>query len=76
MFHEAHSRSIFKSITWMVTAFLITIIVLYIITKNWKIAILDAILIQAIKFVFFYIHERIWNKSNFGQKLNVKKMIK
>ena len=35
----------------------------------FNILTLAAILIQVIKFIFFYFHERIWNKSNFGQSL-------
>ena len=73
MFHELHSRSILKSITWMLIAFVITTAALYILQRNIVVAAGEAILIQAIKFVFFYLHERAWNKSNFGQKLKILK---
>ena len=71
MFHEHHSRSLVKSLTWMLTAFVITTIALYILQRNIVVAAGEAILIQVIKSVFFYIHERLWNKSNFGQSLKI-----
>ena len=72
MFHEHHSRSFYKSLTWTVTAFIITFTIIYLMTKDIKTATADALLIQVIKFFFFYLHERIWNKSNYGQSLKIK----
>jgi len=69
MFHERHTRSIYKSVTWTITAMIITTVVLYLFTKNLTTALVDAVTIQIVKLVFFYIHERVWNKSNFGQEL-------
>jgi len=69
MFHELHSRSILKSITWTITGFSIAFLVLIIFTNDWRESILDAFIIQLAKLVFFYLHERLWNQSNFGQRL-------
>lgn len=69
MFHEKHLRSIYKSTTWMIIAFIITATVVYLMSGSWKEAMADALIIQAIKFFFFYWHERIWNRTNFGQEL-------
>ena len=76
MFHEHHHRSLFKSITWLIIGFSVTFGVLFFFTRNAKDAFLDAILIQILKFIFFYIHERIWNKSNFGQEISIAKIVK
>ncbi|MFH1890810.1 MAG: DUF2061 domain-containing protein [Candidatus Kuenenbacteria bacterium] len=76
MFHELHSRSILKSITWLVVGFLVAFFVLLIFTRDWKMSVIDALIIQLVKTVFFYIHERIWNRSNFGQELRIKKIKK
>lgn len=69
MFHEHHSRSLLKSSTWFILAFSITFITLTILSDDWKGALLDAMAVQALKVIVYYIHERLWNKSNFGQKL-------
>jgi uncharacterized membrane protein len=69
MFHEKHSRTIVKSITWRLVAFGSTVIVLKIITGSWETSLWQSIIIHSIKTVLYYIHERLWNLSNFGQEL-------
>lgn len=69
MFHEKHSRSLLKSTTWFITAFTITFIILTILSKDWQTGLLESIILQIIKALVYYIHERVWNKSNYGQKL-------
>ncbi|MFA6604372.1 MAG: DUF2061 domain-containing protein [Patescibacteria group bacterium] len=69
MFHELHSRSILKSTTWFLLAFLITFIALGIINKDWKTGFWEAVAVQFLKTFIYYAHERLWNKSNYGQKL-------
>jgi len=73
MFHEHHFRSVLKSFTWLVVGFSVTFTILVLIARDWKVALLEALLIQAIKFVFFYLHERLWNRTNFGQQIKIKK---
>jgi len=69
MFHEHPSRSALKTTTWFVTAFIMTFIILAILSKDWKTGLLDSIILQIIKASIYYIHERVWNKSDYGQKL-------
>lgn len=69
MFHEHPSRSVLKSITWFTIAFLITFITLAVINQDWKTGIAEAIAVQALKTIIYYLHERLWNKSNYGQRL-------
>ena len=71
MFHERHPRTFLKSATWLVLAFVVTSLVLLLIEKDWQKALWYAFLIQLIKSVFFYIHERLWNRSNYGQELKI-----
>ena len=66
MFHEKHSRTIIKSITWRIIAFLSSVIVLYIIIGDLKTSINHSLIIHLVKAVLYYIHERTWNLSNFG----------
>ncbi len=69
MFHERHSRTIAKSITWRIIAFASTIIVVYLLTHDWEAALYHSIVIHAVKTVLYYFHERAWNASNFGQEI-------
>lgn len=69
MFHELHSRSLLKSTTWFTLAFLVTFIALTLLNKDWKTGLVESIAVQALKTVLYYAHERVWNKSNFGQRL-------
>lgn len=69
MFHEHASRSLLKSVTWFTLAFAVTFISLSLINQDWKTGLLESIMVQALKTVLYFIHERLWNKSNYGQKL-------
>lgn len=69
MFYEKHSRTIAKSITWRVIAFIATVAVVYALTQDWQMSIYHSIAIHTVKTVLFYLHERLWNLSNFGQEL-------
>jgi len=69
MFHELHSRSILKSTTWFILAFVVTFIALTLLNQDWKAGLIESIAVQALKTILYYIHERIWNKSNYGQRL-------
>lgn len=69
MFHEHHYRSILKAITWFVLAFLITFLILGFLNKNWTTSFVEALTVQALKALVYYLHERLWNKSDYGQRL-------
>ncbi|MBT4349617.1 DUF2061 domain-containing protein [bacterium] len=72
MFHEKHSRTIVKSITWRLLAFGATVIVLQLMINDWQTSLLHSVIIHSIKTVLYYIHERLWNMSNFGQELKTR----
>ena len=63
---DTHKRTIMKSITWRIIATTTTILSVYILTKNWSISLTSGLFANALKAVFYYIHERAWNKTNFG----------
>ena len=69
MFHERHKRTIAKSITWRIIAFSSSLIILYIITGSWETSFYHSLIIHTVKTILYYIHERLWNNSNFGQEL-------
>jgi len=61
-------RSLAKSISWRLFSFLLTIIIIYLYTKNIKQAIGVGAGIDLVKMVLYYIHERLWNRSHFGRQ--------
>ena len=60
-------KSVVKSISWRVIATFITIILVYIFTRKITIALSIGFLEFSTKLLFFYLHERIWNKIKWGK---------
>lgn len=57
---ESSSRSIVKGITWRILASISTLVLSYAITGNILFAGLISILDMIIKFIEYFLHERIW----------------
>ncbi len=64
---ERHKRTIAKTITWRITAFILTFIVIYLWTGKLAESTGIAAILNSIKMIGYYIHERIWNKTDFGR---------
>ncbi len=64
---EHPKRTLIKTITWRVIALLTTIIVVYIYSGNAKASLTIGITANLIKMFFYYIHERVWNRVQFGR---------
>ena len=67
MFRETGTRSLMKMITFRIGATFITVVLVYIFVGEIKIAISIGILETIIKMVFYYFHERIWDKVEMGR---------
>ncbi|MBC8313010.1 MAG: DUF2061 domain-containing protein [Candidatus Cloacimonetes bacterium] len=67
---EKHKRTVAKTISFRIVASLLTILIVFTFTKNATISIGIGIVEAISKMIFYYIHERIWDKVNWG-KLNV-----
>ncbi|MBC8525737.1 MAG: DUF2061 domain-containing protein [Candidatus Cloacimonetes bacterium] len=67
---EKHQRTIIKTISFRIIASLLTIMIVFAFTKNTTISISVGIIEAISKMIFYYIHERFWNKISWG-KLNV-----
>jgi uncharacterized membrane protein len=61
-------QSVWKTITWRIIGFLDTIIMGWIITGDLTVGLGIGGLELFSKMFLYYIHERIWYKSNFGLK--------
>jgi len=65
--HEKHYRSIVKTISWRVVGTIDTMLISYIVTGNFIIAISIGSIEVFTKMALYYFHERAWNASNFGK---------
>lgn len=68
MIKESRNRSIVKAISWRIIATLTTAALVYIFTKRWDFAAYVGLFEATLKLLFFYAHERIWNRLNYGRK--------
>ncbi len=64
---DKHQRSLVKALTWRVIASLTTMVLVYIFTKEWKLSLGIGVLDVSIKLLFYYLHERGWNKIKWGK---------
>ena len=62
-------RSLLKAVSWRIFAVLITFSITLMITGNVLIATTIGILDSLIKIFVYYIHERTWEKINFGREI-------
>ncbi len=65
---EEHKRTILKTITWRIIGVLVTMIVVYLYNKDIKASIIVSFSANGVKMFLYYIHERMWNKIDFGRK--------
>ncbi len=75
MIRESRNRSIVKALSWRLIATLTTAALVYIFTKRWDFAAYVGGFEATLKLMFFYAHERIWNKLNYGRKEYTPKVI-
>ncbi|WP_238765133.1 DUF2061 domain-containing protein [Maribellus maritimus] len=64
---EKKSRSIVKTISWRTIGTIDTIIISWIIVGNVNFAVTIGGVELFTKMALYFLHERAWNKSNFGR---------
>lgn len=64
---ESSSRSLVKTFSWRITGSSATFLVSYIVSGDFSIAGTIAIAQLTVNTVLYFIHERIWNKINWGR---------
>ncbi len=64
----ARKRHILKSITWRIIASITSFLLTWSITGNIDIGLSVGVADVVIKFILYYLHERVWYKSNYGVK--------
>ncbi|MCW3993235.1 MAG: DUF2061 domain-containing protein [Candidatus Bathyarchaeota archaeon] len=64
---EKRVRSLLKAISWRIVATSTTMFLVFLFTGNLVLSVGVGSLELLLKLVFYYVHERIWNMSNFGK---------
>lgn len=68
---ENKKRSFIKALTWRAVASSMTMVTVYLLTKEWKMMLGAGLIDGAAKFVFYFLHERAWNVLEWGRKSEV-----
>lgn len=63
---DTHKRTLIKTFSWRIIAFLITFLVVYIATRDFALSTSLGIIANLIKMAVYYLHERFWNWTKFG----------
>lgn len=69
---ETKKRSMTKSISYRTGCIIIIFAVIYLITENIKMASLITVVHQSVMTIFYYFHERIWNRVEWERKFSDK----
>ena len=64
---EKKSRSFVKALSWRLTGTIDTIIISFVVTHRFSLAISIGFIELFTKVFLFYLHERIWNRVSFGR---------
>jgi uncharacterized membrane protein len=64
---ENHTRSIVKTISWRVIATLTTMVLVFTFTGQLFLSVGVGLVEVISKLIFYYIHERIWDKISWGR---------
>jgi uncharacterized membrane protein len=64
---ETRKRSIAKSILWRIICIIVSVLVSFILTTRWDLAVVIGTSYNIITMFLYYFHERIWNRINWGK---------
>lgn len=67
MTSDKHYRSFIKAVSWRVTGTIDTMIVSFLVTGKFKLALAISAVELFTKIGLYYFHERIWEKLSFGR---------
>ncbi len=68
MVRDTAARSIAKTVSWRIIATLTTSIIVWALTHKMEFALLVGGLDTSLKLVFYFFHERLWDRLKFGKK--------
>ena len=64
---ETRKRSLVKALSWRVLAAIITATVVYTMTHRLRFAAEIGAIDTLTKLLIYFLHERVWNKLNYGR---------
>lgn len=67
MTHDTTRRTVVKTISWRIAGSASTFGISYLILSNLTVSITIAVIQLTLNTLLYYIHERIWNKVNWGK---------
>lgn len=67
-YHEKHTRSIAKAISYRVLSIIADTVLIYALTRKIELTAGIVVLSNFISLFIYYFHERIWNKFHFGRR--------
>jgi uncharacterized membrane protein len=67
---ESTTRSVAKTISWRVTVSIISFVISYWLTGSLELAGMLMASKVVVNSIWYFIHERLWNKINFGKQDN------
>ena len=66
--HDEHRRSVLKAISWRIIATSVTMFLVYIFTGQLVLMVGVGFFDVVLKLVFYFLHERVWNRIEFGRR--------
>jgi uncharacterized membrane protein len=66
-FHEHHSRSLVKTITYRVLIIISNGIVVYAATHEWRLTLNVMGISSVVSTIIYFLHERAWNSIHWGK---------
>lgn len=63
---ETRKRSVAKSIMWRVICIVVSIVVSFLLTNKWAVAVAIGGIYNVITMILYYFHERLWNLVKWG----------
>jgi uncharacterized membrane protein len=67
-FHEEHSRSLVKTITYRLIIIISNAIIIYLMTGNLNLTANFIAVTSVASTLLYFIHERMWNQIHWGKK--------
>jgi len=64
---ETRKRSMAKSLVWRLICIIVIIIVSFLLTGKWDVAVAIGSIYNVTTMVLYYFHERTWNRVSWGR---------
>lgn len=68
-YHEQHSRSIAKAVSYRIVSICMDLSIVFAFTQKIELTFGIVIMSNLVSIFIYYFHERAWNKIHFGRKI-------